>query len=663
MHAYIMNLDMIEGTRRDGGEYVWDDRLEALFVQLSEQDYCTADTLAGCLNVSSKTVRARIKGLDEELRKYGACIEIKHGAGYRLHVLESSFYQELSLAKNAEQRAQYLVTSKNRVQFLLEYLLNCRGYVKMDDLCEYLYISRKTLTSDLKELEKILAAYRLNLVRKPNKGIKIEGDEFDVRLCMASLATVHENLGMNGSECMNECRKIEALTLYIQEIIQRYGIKISDVMFHNLIVHIYIALKRVEDEKYLPTESLPLAQYIGNKEYEAAKSIGDMLKQEFSLTFSETEINYIAIHLSGKQYLESSESNLVITQELSEIVTEMLDRVHEAFRFDFREDLELRMSLSQHIIPLSVRIQYRMSIENPMLKEIKERFPLAYAMAAHASTVLVQTYHMLLDENEIGYLALAFALALERQRTEYPKKNILLVCSSGQGSAKLLRYQYGELFGKYINRIETCDVGNLNQIDFKEFDYIFTTVPINRQVPIPVQEVKYFLEDKDVQTIRSYLAYGEDSLVHRYYNARLFLAHMKAQTKTDALREISDHVIRELGDLEGFYQAILEREELAPTAFGNMVAMPHPNYTVSEQSFVCVGILEQPVLWGSIPVQVIFLVSIGRKKDENLKLFYRITSEYLLQGSGIRELIEQRSYEGLIHDLQQIEIKLGKEGD
>ena len=72
----------------------------------------------------------------------------------------------------------------------------------------------------------------------------------------------------------------------------------------------------------------------------------------------------------------------------------------------------------------------------------------------------------------MGYLALAFALAIERQNTELPKKNILIVCASGKGSAQLLHYRYRQEFGSYVGRIETCDVSNVKKVDFKDIDYV-----------------------------------------------------------------------------------------------------------------------------------------------------------------------------------------------
>ncbi len=174
---------------------------------------------------------------------------------------------------------------------------------------------------------------------------------------------------------------------------------------------------------------------------------------------------------------ENVEENVIITQEISDLVTAMLERVYDLFKFDFRSDLELRMILSQHLVPLSVRIRFDMDMKNPMLRDVKEKILFVLYMACNAVTVLNEHFKVSLSEDEVAYFAFAFALALERRKTEIKKKNVILVCSSGRGSAQLLQYKYKNSFKDYIDEIIACDVGSLYKMDFSRYDYIFTTVP------------------------------------------------------------------------------------------------------------------------------------------------------------------------------------------
>ena len=55
-------------------------------------------------------------------------------------------------------------------------------------------------------------------------------------------------------------------------------------------------------------------------------------------------------------------------------------------------------------------------------------------MATQACSVLRNVSPNPIKEDEIGYIAVSFALALERQKPkEWAPKNILIVCASGKG--------------------------------------------------------------------------------------------------------------------------------------------------------------------------------------------------------------------------------------
>ena len=92
-----------------------------------------------------------------------------------------------------------------------------------------------------------------------------------------------------------------------------------------------------------------------------------------------------------------------------------MDKAEEAKKH-FRDDLELILSLSTHLVPLIIRIKYGMRLKNPLLREIRQRYSLAYTIAVQASAVLERRYRCILDSNEVAYLALTIQLSLERKR-------------------------------------------------------------------------------------------------------------------------------------------------------------------------------------------------------------------------------------------------------
>nr|WP_297280315.1 PRD domain-containing protein [uncultured Butyricicoccus sp.] len=108
-----------------------------------------------------------------------------------------------------------------------------------------------------------------------------------------------------------------------------------------------------------------------------------------------------------------------------------------------------------------------------MLKEIKETYSFPYAMAAQACTILAEYFHTIVSENEIGYIVICIALSIERKKKTTNRRNIVLICESGTGSAKLFQYRFEEAFKDYLNRVEVCDIYSLPDKALFEVDYIF----------------------------------------------------------------------------------------------------------------------------------------------------------------------------------------------
>ncbi|MFB8732997.1 helix-turn-helix domain-containing protein [Bacillus sp. SL00103] len=97
------------------------------------------------------------------------------------------------MASSAETSCPLLVPvmPEERVRFIMRKLLLQQDYLKIDQLAEELFISRMTVSSDLKK-DELLARYGMALVSKPGFGLKIEGDELQKRTCYADLLLEEE---------------------------------------------------------------------------------------------------------------------------------------------------------------------------------------------------------------------------------------------------------------------------------------------------------------------------------------------------------------------------------------------------------------------------------------------------------------------------------------
>jgi PTS system nitrogen regulatory IIA component len=133
-------------------------------------------------------------------------------------------------------------------------------------------------------------------------------------------------------------------------------------------------------------------------------------------------------------------------------------------------------------------------------------------------------------------------------------------------------------------------------------------------------DLKKFFKRDDTVAISDYL---DEDLV-------LF---MQANSRDDALNRLVDLLKekKKLQDTKQFYQAILEREKIVPTAIGLGVAVPHAKMHIYEDFFIAIGIQTQQGLdWNAldgIEVQLIFMIGgPDNRQTEYLRILSHLTT-------------------------------------
>lgn len=627
-------------------------RAELLRIVRAEPGISAAD-LAQELGVGDRTVRTYVRGVNEALGAAGR-VEHRRGQGYFLVVGDAA---ALAAIVRGERPAGALPeTPEERVDWLSGNLLLRGTWVTVDDLASTLYVSRASVSGTLKIVESTLCAYGLALERRPRYGIRVTGLEAARRLCLVNLLTEE---GPTSSELRDDLSRVARR---VDETCRKKGFSVSSAAYRNLVTHVTVAVRRLGEGGFVSMADDSVESLRPMDAWPVACALADALSDEFCLEFPESEIAYLALQLAGRQVLgEVPGSGLVISDETWAVVGEMLGVVEGFCGVDFQGDLELRMNLARHVGPLAIRLRHHMRVENPLLPEIEERYPAEFSMVREAAAVLAKTYGEFPPDEEIGYVALPFILAMERAASRPAKKDVLVVCASGQGSAKLLEWRYRRDFGPWLGRMETCDIAHLDDARPEDFDYVFTTVPLGRTLSVPVREVRFFMDDMDVAVLRRLLSDADGvPEVAACFSPRLFLAHLECTSRSEVLDALCAQVCVECpvhGDLRGLVE---ERERLARTSFGNLVAMPHPSRPVVDVTCVCVGVLNVPVDWGGHPVQVVFLVCIARGHAGALDGFYRTMARLMGSERQMRRLAEKQDYQTLLALLAESENKKGR---
>jgi lichenan operon transcriptional antiterminator len=639
-----------------GGFMVLNARMIGILRELmAAKTALTSEYLANVIQVTSRTIRNDMKELDALLTENGAAIRAVRGTGYELIIHDHELFRTLlkEIFQTDSPKSKGIPTlPEERADYLIKRLLLSEGYVKLEDLAEELYISKSTIQNDLRTVKKRLKAYGLELEKRPNYGLKLKGDEMKWRFCMSEYLfnrkETERSLIQDGVPLLpeEEMKVIQTITL---EQIKEEEITLSDIGLNNLIIHIAIACKRIQSGNYVSWYKEELKDIIKQKEFEVATNILKKIGERLKIKFPFAEIAYVAIHLLGTKItvdpaLCETEVQTFIDPDIYALTMEILETIENKLRLGIQHDKELVVGISLHLKPAINRYRFRMNIRNPMLETIKSNYTIAFEAAILAGMVLKEKMGIEIDENEMGYLALHIAAAMERSRmNDQRKKRCMIVCASGVGSARLLYYKLRSRFGSRLEILGTTEYYKLDQIPMQSLDFLISTVPIPHPLPIPVIEVNTILEGMDLEKIERAI-FENAGRILEYAREELVFLQQTFKSREEVLHFLGDQ-LQQAGLVdETFLASVFEREALSPTSFGNLVAIPHPIVPQTETTFWAVCTLQKPIEWGDKRVQFVCLLSVKKNSREDLQKMYDLLGKVVNDGQMVQQLLKCKTY-------------------
>ncbi|SDM31072.1 BglG family transcription antiterminator [Sediminibacillus halophilus] len=636
----------------------WQELLE-LFLEANEP--VTSAELSASLQVSPKTVRNEIKALNQLLSRQNLSIESRRGKGYHLQVKDEASFQQLFQEYIQTESQRPPDDPQARTVYVLERLLFHSDYVKMELLAEELYISRSTLQNDLKHIRSILETYDLEIDHRPGYGIKVIGKETNIRFCISEYLFNQKSSFMEATDNWRGILPPEDLD-YIRTAIlsslRKHGIMISDISLQNLITHLAISCKRIQEENQVEVPEEQWVEMRSLKEFDVAKEIIETVENGLHVDFAEEEVIYLTLHLQGTKRSRSDQKiakeAVAVDPELYRLVRNMVVKIDALYSFQLAEDEELLLHMCLHLRPAINRHRHQMNIRNPLLEDIKKNYPLSFEAALVAADELQSYIGVRVDEHEVGYLALHLEAAQERAKRRVSRtRRCLIVCATGLGSAQLLLYKLEDRFGSDLEVAGTTEYYSLDDQMLQGIDFVITTIPIKRKLPVPVVLVRTVLGDSDLTKIRNMLI-EEKKLVERYMVEKYTFLQYDLASPEEVIRFMGRKLAVDGKVGDGYIDSVLERESYAPTSFGNLVAIPHPLEPMGDQTFWSIMTLKKPIEWSDKLVQVIFLLNIDKEKKQEVKPMFQALVKLVDNEKLLLQLLACSSYKEFLQTIKKL---------
>ena len=644
------------------------------FLLKHKERFVTSKELAEHISCSDRTVRNTLKLIDQTMNIQGVKLISKQGQGFQLFFENQEAYQEFRLTYELSEVYSTTSISKgdDRLAFILNKLLFEQVPVLFDDLADELYVSRSTLSHDFKKIRRMLSEYDLSIESRANKGVYVSGEERDKRCFIMDyflgnqfFKTLHYHVQSN---FFDQTLSLEEIARIVLEECQDAKLKLSDFVLQNLVVHIALAMVRIKSGFEIKNLSCQMSN--NNTERKVAKKILARISEVSNQEFPVQEVDYITLHLLAKSQLSQETQTKISKEEMKRSLVQTFQALGLDDIYHFSSDFQLFEGLITHLMTLQIRLDSRITLNNPLVDEVKKNYSDIFFMTKEILENMETFSQVSISDDEIAYVSLHFLAAIER-RKENDKFSVLAICASGFGAAQMLRNRLEAEFGNRLEVVDVIGYYELNQEKIQGIDFIVSAVDLsNLYFQVPVFTVSVFLKNDEIAQIREAMdqmqvsSHTKSSQINRsasdfkqYFSKDNFLICFN-QDKNSLLSNMADGLSE--GESYNFKESLLhgiqQREELSSVVFSEKIAVPHPIQALGTDVKIAVAICKDPLLWDdqNSNVQLVFLLSPSIYGNEGLtdvtKRIVSLTEKDDLQN----QLIACNNFEDFINIFENI---------
>lgn len=593
--------------------------------------------IAQHLGVSSRTIHREMKGLEKSLVPFDIQLERQKNKGILIKANEAT---RIELKKSLANEAPVDFTLEEQKVILLYALIQSSEPLKQWGLASEVGTSLQQLSKVLDALENDLNQFKLQLERTRGVGISIHGSEMHKRELLSQLMmerlnslsvySVIENHFVfqsltNDRLPLMDMKEIFQIERVLMDDLDELPYTLTESSYLGLIVHIALSIERMKNKQFVTMDLNVMADVQKTLEYQVAVNIATRLSQLYTITLDEAETSFIAIHLLSAKRKYDKDSSLVMGTSAS--VHQLVDAVEQAMQIQFSNRKELIEGLHLHIQPALNRIQYHIETHNPMTKSIQASYSLLFEAVTKAVKTIWPT--ITFPVHEIAFLVLHFGGAIQ---TIAKTKYVLVVCSSGVGTSRILANRLTESF-PMIDDIKQASVSDLKLLSLDAYDAIISTVELDIDYPyltvnplLPEHELAQtsaFLHDqfnatqnslqRSIQYVESSHSVVQNKL--EMMRASLQIAEQfdiydlneDTQWETQLAHLLASKHIINSDEVHAFVNLLIERNQKQSFALSPYpIAIPHLVDAQIQQPYLTMVRFNTPIIMENVKVHTLF---------------------------------------------------------
>lgn len=478
--------------------------LEIIKILIHTAEVMTITEIAERLSVSTKTIRNDLKEVESLLADTQIELVKKTGVGISICGEESEKFRVYNgFASMKEVEASY--TSRDRRLYILQQLLLARKAPTVSSLQDELFVSRPSVYKDLDKVRIWLHKREIELIFNSDKTLAIQAGEKRIRKATADLFLQSESYdqlvemveraqGDATYASMNFFsygQKVDLFSVdefdmqdFMERLEARLGVNFITADRIRLMIRVAIAISRIKaghrvslwPETLLDLSSLPV--------FDRIKQLNPFMQRTFGIFLPEEEWAYIlGLSIVSKTHKDNpgwnTSQKLMVVNRIA--TNEIVETTKKFYRIE--QETIFFNGLSHHLQSVFNKIKYGIDFENDQLDEIQKTYPEAYKIAEKSRQIFEDVFSSSIPDEEVGYIALHIAAAVERSKHAL---RTIIIYHKSYSEIKLMK----EVLINQFNQLELGKVYPLNmmrEIDWKQVDLVISTRDLT--VPDGVQSL------------------------------------------------------------------------------------------------------------------------------------------------------------------------------
>lgn len=359
-----------------------------------------------------------------------------------------SVIEEYKSDENEAIDGNYSYTQDERMLILALIILISSEELSTYHFTSELEISKNTLMSDMKKLQKFLANFNIKLFYSRSDGYTLLGSEYSKRQLLINVIKKLLDLPNGENTIIRFCKikdqKIKEIEKEIEKIESKLEMRFTDQRVQELPYILYLVICRITQGKTLSQLPEPFHHMVGTTEYSTISELASRYKINDPLErmFLTAQIQISNIHHLDKNRLEV-EDNLVLATR------DVIENFENICCVKINEADKLQEALIQHCKPAFYRIKYNYHIETDITDMVLPQHKYLHEIVSKSVVPFEKLLGGKLPDQELVYLTVLLGSWLRREGLldfVESRRKAVVVCTNGVSVSNFLFITLKELF-------------------------------------------------------------------------------------------------------------------------------------------------------------------------------------------------------------------------